>query len=299
MSSFTIHPNSSQREPQPPPTLQLRQNSQKMSITQTFYLAHKARGKLSSEASRSDHNLRLLVGSYTILPSLKKQSFLIANSFNAGHANLLDTLMIHLSEAERDQEMWYNNMVRGNEESRESVRQWPESIPEEQEEYGSLAADYESDSDSSEEEDEDEEMEDLDVTSYALTREPSFKYYSTQETVIGVSEVDEDFDDEFDEDEEEEEGDDEGDEDGMFSLTRTTSHRPPSLCSDLSDDEDEDSNPPSPPQPTISHPPLSHKERAYFEQNGTTGLSEQRESLYEDDYFVPSRSPTLISTFWK
>ena len=33
-----------------------------MSITQTFYLAHKARGKLSSEASRQDHNLRLLVG---------------------------------------------------------------------------------------------------------------------------------------------------------------------------------------------------------------------------------------------
>lgn len=201
--------------------------------------------------------------------------------------------MIHLSEAERDQEMWYNSMVRGNEETRESVRQWPESIPEEQEEYGSLAADYESDSDSSEEEDEDEEMEDLDVTSYVLTRESSYKYYPTHETVIGVSEVDEEFDEEF---EDEEEGD-ECDEDGMFSLTRTTSHRPPSLCSDLSDDEDEDSNPPSPPQPAIPHPPMSHKEQAYFEQNGTTSLSEQRESLYEDDYFVPSRSPTMISTF--
>lgn len=185
--------------------------------------------------------------------------------------------------------MWYNNMVRGNEESRESVQQWPESIPEEEEEeeYGSLAADYESDSDSSEDEDEDEEMEDLDITSYALTRESSYKYYSTHETVIGVSEVDEEFDDD--------EEDDECDEDGMFSLTRTTSHRPPSLCSDLSDDDDEDSNPPSPPQPTISHPPMSHKERTYFEQTGSTSLSE-RESLFDDDYFVSNRS-TMISTF--
>ena len=40
----------------------LPNNINKMSVTQTFYLAHKARGKLSSEASRSDHNLRLLVG---------------------------------------------------------------------------------------------------------------------------------------------------------------------------------------------------------------------------------------------
>lgn len=195
--------------------------------------------------------------------------------------------MIHLSEAERDQEMWYNSMVRGNEEAREPARQWPESIPEEQEEYGSLAADYESDSDSSSEGDEDEEMEDLDFTSYALIREPSYKCYPTHETVIGVSEVDEEFEDE----------DDECDEDGLFSLARTTSHRPPSLCSDLSDDEDEDSNPPSPTQPTISQPHMSLKERAYFEQNGATNLSEQPESLYEDEYFVPSRSPTIISAF--
>lgn len=197
--------------------------------------------------------------------------------------------MIRLSEAERDQEMWYNSMVRGNEEAREPTKQWPESIPEEQEEYGSLAADYESDSDSSseEDEDEDEEMEDLDFTNYALTRESSFKYYPTHKTVIGVSEVDEEFEDEED---------DECDDDGLFSLERTASHRPPSLCSDLSDDEDEDSNPPSPPQPTIVHPVMSLKERAYFQQNGTN-LSEQRESLYEDEYFVPSRSPTMVSSF--
>ncbi|KAH8154197.1 uncharacterized protein LAJ45_01965 [Morchella importuna] len=282
MSTQSIYPTTSslQYQSSSHPSLQHRQNPQKMSITQTFYLAHKARGKLSSEASRSDHNLRLLVG----------------------HANLLDTLMIHLSEAERDQETWYNNTVRGNEESRESVQQWPETIPEETEEYGSLAADYESDSESSEEEeeeeDEDEEMMDLDMSyDLTLTREPSHpsaytKYYQTHGTVIGVSEVGED----------DEEYEDDCDEDGMFSLTRTTSHRPPSLCSDLSDDEDEDSNPPSPPQPTMSHPPMSHKEqeqaRAYFEHNDTPGLSEERGSLFEHDYFVPDRSsPTMISTF--
>lgn len=48
-----------------------------MSITQTYYLAHTARGKLSHEAAQADHNLRLLVG----------------------HANLLDSLMLELAEA--------------------------------------------------------------------------------------------------------------------------------------------------------------------------------------------------------
>jgi hypothetical protein len=37
----------------------------KMSVTQTFHLAHRARGKLSSEAARSNHNLRILVGQST------------------------------------------------------------------------------------------------------------------------------------------------------------------------------------------------------------------------------------------
>ena len=62
-----------------------------MSITQTYFLAHKARAKLSNEAARPDHNLRLLVG----------------------HANLLDSLMLDLAEAEREQESWFNQSVRG------------------------------------------------------------------------------------------------------------------------------------------------------------------------------------------
>ncbi|KAH8661827.1 hypothetical protein BGZ61DRAFT_593629 [Ilyonectria robusta] len=53
-----------------------------MFITQTYYLAHKARVKLSSEAARADHDLRLLVS----------------------HANLLDSLMLELADTEREQE---------------------------------------------------------------------------------------------------------------------------------------------------------------------------------------------------
>ncbi|KAK3933680.1 hypothetical protein QBC46DRAFT_230105, partial [Diplogelasinospora grovesii] len=58
----------------------------KMSVTQTYSLAHKARAKLSSEAARSNHNLRLLVG----------------------HANLLDSLMLKLADTERQQESWFD-----------------------------------------------------------------------------------------------------------------------------------------------------------------------------------------------
>jgi hypothetical protein len=63
----------------------------RMSITQTYFLAHSARGKLSKEASRPDHDLRLLVG----------------------HANMLDSLMIDLANAEQEQERWFNQSVHG------------------------------------------------------------------------------------------------------------------------------------------------------------------------------------------
>ena len=66
-----------------------------MSITQTYFLAHSARGKLSKEASRADHNLRLLVG----------------------HANLLDSLMLDLASAEQEQEQWFNKSLSQSEEA--------------------------------------------------------------------------------------------------------------------------------------------------------------------------------------
>lgn len=60
-----------------------------MTLTQTYRLAHRARGKLSSEASRGDHDLRLLVG----------------------HANLLDSLMVELQDAEREQDAWFEKSI--------------------------------------------------------------------------------------------------------------------------------------------------------------------------------------------
>ena len=67
------------RSPHSPQALPFRRSPEKMSITQTFYLAHKARGKLSSEASRQDHNLRLLVGKSAINQILVISLSFIAN----------------------------------------------------------------------------------------------------------------------------------------------------------------------------------------------------------------------------
>lgn len=62
-----------------------------MSITQAYLIAHTAWSKLSVEASRPDHHLRLIVG----------------------HANLLDSLMVELAGAEQEQEQWFNFSVCG------------------------------------------------------------------------------------------------------------------------------------------------------------------------------------------
>ena len=152
-----------------------------MSLTQTYYLAHTARGKLSKEAAKGDHDLRLLVG----------------------HANLLDGLMLDLANAEQEQENWFNQTVKSNTKASEEPKhiQWADTIPEEveeavEEEFYADNSDSDSDSDDEEEaeytlptprkalqatvssvevdEDEDEEMTDDDYEdSLALTRTPS------------------------------------------------------------------------------------------------------------------------------
>jgi hypothetical protein len=107
-----------------------------MSVTQTYYLAHTARGKLSSEAARADHNLRLLVG----------------------HANLLDSLMLELAAAEQEQESWFNQSVSKATKTEEPKHiQWADTIVEDPEEDWQ-AEDADSDSDSEYDEDEDVEM---------------------------------------------------------------------------------------------------------------------------------------------
>lgn len=224
----------------------------KMAYTQTFQLAQRARGKLQREASQHDHNLRLLVG----------------------HANLLDSLMIALAEAEREQEQWFNEVVRGSiaAEDEEAIEDEEEDEEEEEsrdwsqqcfEGHGWLAADYsdsESDEESESEADSDEEMEDVVCTVSLLTHKSSYlSLPSYSQTTIGVSEVEE-YDEDFE------------DEDGMYPLTRTSSHgSPPQLVADLTDDEDEEAIPPSPPQLSLPFTPVKGKERisvtSFFEEN--------------------------------
>ena len=105
-----------------------------MSITQTYYLAHSARGKLSKEAARSDHDLRLLVG----------------------HANLLDGLMIDLANAEQEQESWFNQTVKAASKVSEEPKrvQWADTIPEALEE--AVEDEFYADSSDSESDDDDE-----------------------------------------------------------------------------------------------------------------------------------------------
>lgn len=170
---------------------------QRMSLTQTYRIASTARSKLGREASRSDHNLRRLVG----------------------HANLLDTLMVELADAEREQEAWFNESLR-KQSKPETPRhvQWIDTISEEEDEE-------DSDSDS------DDDIYDEDSAVVAAPRRrsvspPPAKFEYT------VSEEDE-FEDDYEDDED-------------LALTRTESH-PPELVHEDSDSDD-DSMPPSPPQ---------------------------------------------------
>lgn len=144
-----------------------------MSLTQTYYLAHTARGKLSKEAARGDHNLRLLVG----------------------HANLLDGLMLDLAHAEQDQESWFNHTVTSNTKVADEPKhiQWADTIPEAveeaiEEEFYAESSDSDSDSD-------DEEM--------GFAQPMPTRRAPQPQTTITTSEVDEDEemeDEDFEED---------------------------------------------------------------------------------------------------
>jgi hypothetical protein len=184
----------------------------KMSITQTYYLAHTARSKLSKEAARADHDLRLLVG----------------------HANLLDSLMLDLANAEKEQEQWFNNTVRAaTKKAQPSHIRWADSIEEESmEDYSDDDSDVSDDDFSDYDEDEDV-FEDLTTTAKAVRRAPS------PPALLSAGH-----------DSEEEEDDYEDEEVARLTLTRTPSRQqsPPELLEDLSSDDDEDSMPPSPEQ---------------------------------------------------
>ena len=260
-----------------------------MSIAQTYFLAHKARAKLSSEASRPDHNLRLLVG----------------------HANLLDSLMLELADAEREQESWFNQTVRGashsSSQSEDRHIQWADTIVEEPE-HDWRAEDAESDSseddsDSDSDIDLDEDVEMADAVS--LRRIPSHhsmlppKAYS--------------YDDEDDYDMEDEEDDEE--DFTHLALQRSPSHSasssPSSPPPELEDDEEGDSTedesmPPSPPTtliPAFEESTTMQKGAMLSTKTATSPPSspdqvvvEDKTAFYEEGYYLPPRNPgRLIS----
>ncbi|KAI3401268.1 hypothetical protein diail_11974 [Diaporthe ilicicola] len=246
MSTITAKPVS------PSPILASPIKKKTMSLTQTYYLAHKARAKLSHEAAMPDHNLRLLVG----------------------HANLLDSLMLELADAEREQESWFNQSVKNAqqqpEKKVESNRhiQWADTIVEE-EDY----SDSDSDSDDSDLED-DEDVEMADVVS--LRRVPSSnKAAALASPRMEVVEVDmEDDDDEEDYAE--------------LTLTRSPSHSlasspPPELEQDLDESSEDESMPPSPPSTML--PTFEQKQK-----DSPIAASD----FYDDGYYLPTRNPARL-----
>lgn len=199
----------------------LRKN---MSITQTYYLAHKARAKLSREAAQPDHDLRLLVG----------------------HANLLDTLMLELADAEREQERWFNQTIRTPTTKKANHIQWADRIEEssEEEEFDDESSD--SDSDASDDD------------------YPMIEGKDEEGEEIMEDDLEEDY--------------------AQLELVRTPSHSnsPPELIDHDSDSSEDESMPPSPPSQQLvftndkdatvvkSTPSEAHFEEDFYRP--TTGL---------------------------
>ncbi|KAA8650475.1 uncharacterized protein ATNIH1004_003161 [Aspergillus tanneri] len=229
-----------------------------MSITQTYYLAHTARKKLTREAQRADHDLRLLVG----------------------HANLLDSLMLDLTAAEQEQERWFNQTVSGVAKSTaESERriQWADTVVEEPEEDWNGEDISDVDSDVSDDSDlEEDEGYDSNLYTPVRRRAPS------PVAVIREREV-EDYDSDSDSDFEYDDAEDLEE----LTLTRSPSRQsPPELSMDSDEESEDDSMPPSPLQPTLesfnekeaqpTEIPLSDAEldRSYYISNQPQNLIE-------------------------
>jgi hypothetical protein len=219
------------------------QRKQKMSLTQTYYIAASARSKLGKEACRADHDLRLLVG----------------------HANLLDSLMIELQDAERQQEAWFNQtMAKASKTEEPRHIQWADSIAEE---------DEESDSSDSESDCED----DFDMI-------PMPRRIAQAPIQITTMEVDED--------EDEEEYYDDMEDDAELTLTRVPSQiqSPPELV--YEEDSEDDSPPTSPPTASLE---FSEKEAMLT----TTFYAGKTQSKYLDDdepLFMDTNA-TLITSY--
>ncbi|PWY68675.1 hypothetical protein BO70DRAFT_366042 [Aspergillus heteromorphus CBS 117.55] len=256
-----------------------RRQQKKMSITQTYYLAHTARKKLTREASRADHDLRLLVG----------------------HANLLDSLMLELADAEREQERWFNQTVSGvtkttAAEPQPRHIQWAETVVEDPEEDWdpedlSDADSDVSDDDSDSDYDEDEYEYESNLYTPVRRRAPS------PVAIITEKEVEEDYDSDSDSDFEYDDAEDLAE----LTLTRSPSRQtPPELLLDSSDGESEDdSMPPSPPQPTPLESFSANDPNEKHPQPTETEIPLSPTELDSTQYYVPGPQPrgTMIEAY--
>ncbi|KAL7798503.1 hypothetical protein V8C37DRAFT_206147 [Trichoderma ceciliae] len=213
----------------------LRQATKKsMSVTQTYYLAHKARAKLSREAAQPDHDLRLLVG----------------------HANLLDSLMLDLAEAEREQERWFNQSVRNTKSTNNRHIQWADRIEEE-------AVDEEYDSDSSSDSDSDSDYDDMEMVSTRTTTVPASQVSVVEDEMMDDDDLEEDY--------------------AQLELVRTPSHSnsPPELIDHDSESSDDEAMPPSPADAELPLPEKSEQE--------------SEESYYEEeDFYLGRQTPASL-----
>ncbi|KAJ5907439.1 hypothetical protein N7495_000121 [Penicillium taxi] len=218
----------------------------KMSITQTYYLAHTARKKLTREASRADHDLRLLVG----------------------HANLLDSLMIDLADAEQEQERWFNQTVNGaRQTSEEKPRhiQWASTVVEEEV--------LEDDSDS------DEDDSDFDESEFVINTPIRRRPISPPLPEPILEEDDDDTDSDFEYDEGEE-----------LALTRSPSRQIPELLADSDDESEDEGMPPSPPTTTLES----------FDPKESTSTAiplDDQDRMFEPGYYVSQETSPIIEAF--
>ncbi|KAL7627149.1 hypothetical protein AAE478_003925 [Parahypoxylon ruwenzoriense] len=260
-SPFHSSSQQQQQQQQHPHTSSPPPRKKAMSITQTYFLAHKARAKLSNEAARPDHNLRLLVG----------------------HANLLDSLMLELADAEREQESWFNQSVRGAApQTEERHVQWADSAVEDDWEVDSSDSDSDTD-------DEDEDIEMADAV--PLRRIPSHAAVPPSPQLHTM-----------DEDEEEDDFEDDDEDYDALSLRRSPSHlttSPPELELDSDSSEDE-AMPPSPPIASI--PTFSEKQEntvttKYFDPRQDDEEEDNKADFYNEGYYLPPRnSQRVVST---
>ncbi|CAG8002103.1 unnamed protein product [Penicillium nalgiovense] len=266
MDSASITSNTS--KPSYFDSLLRRRQQKKMSITQTYYLAHTARKKLTREASRADHDLRLLVG----------------------HANLLDSLMYDLADAEREQERWFNQTVSGATKASASASssrqhiQWASTVVEEPEEDWDAEDASDLDSELSDSDDSDYDESEF-VINTPRRRAPS-PVAPLQDDLL--EEEEDDDDDDTDSDFEYDDAEDLEE----LSLTRSPSRQsPPELLSDSDGESEDEATPPSPPQPTLEA--FDEKEPA------TTAIAlagSDQPHLFEQGYFG-AQEQTLIEAY--